>query len=223
MKEIDSLVEFQSKSIPNYDYHISFGSLPKIFNTNKDNIPLNLPYLKPTGSIDKNNFNVYNGYYKIGICWAGSPQHPNDKDRSCYLKYFDCFSKRKNVKLFSLQKELSKRIYVGKGLVDLTEGADNLSLVDMSDLMKDFNYTAAIIEALDLVITVDTSIAHLCGAMNKDCYVLIHENPDWRWGDFCEKSVWYPSLKLFRKQNKETWSDVLIRLNNSLNGVLNNE
>jgi ADP-heptose:LPS heptosyltransferase len=104
-------------------------------------------------------------------------------------------------------------------VIDLTEGADDMSVVDMSDLMHDFNHTAAIIEQLDLVITVDTAVAHLAGALNKRCWVLVPSLPDWRWGHQGGSSPWYPSVRIFRQAQGEQWKDVLARVTKELENV----
>jgi Tfp pilus assembly protein PilF len=209
---IDQIVQWRSKEIPEYDYHLSLGSLPRVFGTNLLNIPINIPYVKSTGEIDPSNFKDYKNKLKVGICWAGSPYHSMDHIRSCNLREFKSIGDLSNIKLFSLQKETGKRFHKGFGVVDLTDGADDMTVVDMSDLMQDFNYTAAIIEKMDLIITVDTVVAHLAGAMGKKCWVLLPSNPDWRWGSEKETSPWYPSIRLFRQNKGEIWADVFHRV-----------
>jgi hypothetical protein len=128
------------------------------------------------------------------------------------LKEFKEINNLPHVKLFSLQKETGKRFHVGFGVIDLTEGADDMTVVDMSDLMHDFNHTAAIIEQMDLIITVDTAVAHLAGAMGKETWIVIPKLPDWRWGLEKPSTPWYPSVRLFRQNQKEQWKDVFKRV-----------
>lgn len=209
---VDEVVVTRSVKSPEYDYVASINSLPKLFETTMESIPNKMPYLKPTGSMEPKDFADYSDKFKIGICWAGSPYHATDHLRSCYLNEFKDINDLPNVKLFSLQKETGKRFHVGCGVVDLTKGADDMSVVDMSDLMHDFNHTAAIIQQLDLIITVDTAVAHLAGGLDKKCWVLVPSMPDWRWGVEKDISPWYPSIKIFRQSHGEQWENVFARI-----------
>ena len=189
--------------MPIHDYHCSIISLPYILDMNF--IP-NDPYLKST-----KNFNTedYKDNFKIGIVWAGNPQHPNDKYRSCKLKDFKKIHDSPHVKLFNLQKDMRPRMYRFEDEpVDLTDGADNFKIVDASEFQKDYDYTASIIEAMDLIITVDTSILHLAGSLGKPTFALISWNGDWRWKLDGKKTEWYPSVKLFRQKNLNDWDYV---------------
>jgi Flp pilus assembly protein TadD len=209
---VDRVVVYRSVKTPEFDYVASINSLPRLFETTLDAIPKTVPYLKPTGEMDPKEFKDYKGKKKVGICWAGSPYHATDHLRSCYLREFSDIGEVKDVKLFSLQKETGKRFHVGCGVVDLTDGADDMTVVDMSDLMHDFNHTAAIIEQLDLVITVDTAVAHLGGGLGKECWVVLPALPDWRWGSEGDVAPWYPSIRLFRQKHGEQWRDVFARV-----------
>lgn len=213
---VDKVVVARSMKVQDFDYVASINSLPRLFGTTFENIPNKIPYLTPTGKMDQKEFKDYDGKLKVGICWAGSPYHATDHLRSCQLKEFADINKLSNIKLFSLQKETGKRFHVGSGVVDLTEGADDMAVVDMSDLMHDFNHTAAIIDQLDLIITVDTAVAHLAGAMGKKCWVLVPALPDWRWSAEGTQTPWYPSITIFRQKRGEQWKDVLSRVLNEL-------
>lgn len=208
---VDSVVVARTVKAPEYDYFASVNSLPRLLNATVESIP-GCPYVKPTGSMDPKEFADYSDKLKVGICWAGSPYHATDHLRSCHLREFSDINELPNVKLFSLQKETGKRFHVGCGVVDLTDGADDMTVVDMSDLMHDFNHTAAIIEQLDLVVTVDTAVAHLAGALGKKCWLLVPSLPDWRWGAEGDHSPWYPSIKIFRQARGEQWRDVFARV-----------
>jgi lipoprotein NlpI len=216
---VDKVVVSRSVKTPEFDYVASINSLPRLFGTTLETIPGTFPYVKPTGSMNPSDFADYQNKLKVGICWAGSPYHATDHLRSCHLREFSDINNLSHVKLFSLQKETGKRFHVGSGVIDLTEGADDMSVVDMSDLMHDFNHTAAIIEQLDLVITVDTAVAHLAGALNKRCWVLVPSLPDWRWGHQGGSSPWYPSVRIFRQAQGEQWKDVLARVTKELENV----
>jgi ADP-heptose:LPS heptosyltransferase len=89
--------------------------------------------------------------------------------------------------------------------VDLAENAQDMSIVDMAEFMNSYDDTASIISEMDLVIAVDTSVLHIAGALNHQTLAIIPQNPDWRWGNEGDKSKWYPSIKMFRKENKNSW------------------
>jgi tetratricopeptide (TPR) repeat protein len=186
--------------IPTYDYHCSLLSLPFLLNNPK--IP-NPPYLKTN---DKFNFDVYKNNYKIGLIWAGNPMHPNDENRSCYLKYFRPLQEISNVKLFSLMKDIRPRKYKHKAdLVDYAEDTNDMHIIDLGPYLNNFIDTARIIEGLDLVVSVDSAVLHLAGALNKKAYALISYDNDWRWQTSGTDSIWYPSIKLFRQEQKGDW------------------
>jgi hypothetical protein len=177
--------------------------LPYILKIKKEEIKNNnKPYIK---SIKKSNFSNYKDFFKIGICWAGNPNHPRDKFRSCELKLFEKINNEK-IKLFSLQKDTRKRYRNGK-TIDLCENCQNLKIVDMSSFMNDWSDTAAIIEGLDLIISVDTSILHLAGSMGKKCIGLLPYLPDWRWR-LDAKNIWYENLKIFKQESFNDWNSV---------------
>lgn len=192
------------------DLHCSVMSLPYLLNIDVMNYVWK-PYLEPSKTAE---FNDYKDFFKIGIVWAGNPRHPNDINRSCRLSLFKEINSMPNVKLFSLQKDVRKRAYsYNANPVDLTNGCDDMRLVDMTEFMNDYDDTAAIIKGLDFIIAVDTSIIHIAGAMNKPTFVLMAYNPDWRWGISGEKTFWYPSLRLIRQQSPGDWDSVFKKIN----------
>jgi Tfp pilus assembly protein PilF len=188
--------------VPQHDFHCSVLSLPHLLN--HPPIP-QTPYIFAKESVDMSK---YDGYFKIGIAWAGNPQHPNDKHRSCHLKFFREIYNLPNVKLFSLMKDIRPRSYDGSAVIDLHEDTDDMKIIDMAPMMNSYSDTASIINSLDLIVSVDTSIIHLAGAMNKPTISLLAWNPDWRWMLEGEKTAWYPSMKLIRQTKKGIWKDV---------------
>lgn len=194
-----------------YDYNCSIMSLPYLLNIKSDDFGKGTPYLGGTHAL---NTNDYKDFMKVGIVWAGNPGHPNDANRSCHLANFREISQLPNVKLFSLQKETGKRVYVTSPdkEIDLAEGCADIPLVDMSELMEDYAVTANIIDAMDLIITVDTSVLHLAGACGKETWALIPYNPDWRWGATGSDNVWYESVTLFRQTIPGDWSNVFAEI-----------
>jgi len=189
--------------IPEHDYHCSILSLPYLLGFPP--VPAT-PYLFSKKKFDMSN---YKNDYKIGIVWAGNPQHSQDRWRSCKLEMFKEISQISGVKLFSLMKDTRSRAYVTQNQpIDLSENTEDMKIVDMSSYMEDFQSTADIISSLDLIIGVDTSVIHLAGALDKPTIALIAWNCDWRWTIDGDKSIWYRSLKLVRQTKKGEWDDV---------------
>lgn len=199
-----------------YDYHCSLLSLPYLLEIKV--MPQTKGYLRASKQA---NLKKYDGLFKIGITWAGSPLHPNDQHRSLPLRMFKPLHDLPGVKLFSLQKDLSLRAYSNHPEpVDLAAGCSDMKVVDMSEIIQTFDDTAAIVEALDLVITVDTSLLHLSGALGQRTWGLIPFNPDWRWGLEKDTTIWYPHVKLFRQKTFGDWDGVFDNLRGELHAYL---
>jgi len=202
---IDVVIAKGSK-LPQCDYHIPLLSLAQIFNTNLDNIPNQVPYLyiPETNTTQwKNFFSAYQ-QFKVGLVWAGNPAHSNDINRSCQLKDWLPFLALDNIDFFSLQKKFQ--------LEQLQDLPDNIQITNLDDKLQDYIDTAACISQLDLVITVDTSVAHLAGALGKPVWTLIPFVPDWRWMLNTEKTPWYPTMRLFRQQKIGDWQPVIEKI-----------
>lgn len=196
--------------VPSHHYHCSIISLPHLLNMPA--IP-ECPYIKIDEKID---LRKYDNKTKIGIVWGGNAQHPNDRFRSCKLEYFRKIYNLPNVKLFSLMKDYRSRTYDGKNIVDLTDNADDMKIVDMSSFMKTYYDTACIINSLDMVVGVDTSVIHLSGAMGKKTICMLPWNPDWRWGLERNNTIWYSTVQLVRQKTMGEWSDVFTIVENQI-------
>ena len=158
-------------------------SLPYIFRTELSTIPKKTPYIFAKkgnkchlAKLPKNSFN-------IGIAWAGSPTHQNDKDRSCGIIPFISILDVPGISLYSLQ--------TGSAADELSKHFLNDLVTDLGSLLDSFADTASIVQQLDLIITVDTALAHLAGAMAKPVWVLIPYSPDWRWMLEKTDTPWY--------------------------------
>lgn len=189
---------------------VSVCSLPGIFDAGKRPIP-RPPYLQSTPRepirCDK---------FKVGICWAGSPDHQNDYRRSIFLRQFAPLFNVEGVQLFSLQKDMIPvRKWFGKN-VDLMAGLPPCGIIDLSRYLKDYADTAAYINQMDLVISVDTSIAHLAGALGKPTWLLVDRNADWRWGIQGDRTEWYPSFRIFRQERAFEWQPVFNEVKTAL-------
>ncbi|MEG4963061.1 tetratricopeptide repeat protein [Microcoleus sp. K4-B3] len=204
ISEVDRVVVRQSDMV-DFQVQAPLLSLPRILGTTLENIPANIPYLAPPQDF---KFSLKpNNQLKVGIVWAGGPLHRNNHQRSCKLSDFVNFVDVPGVSFYSLQKDLSA--------VDITL-LNQQQIEDLSEHCVDFADTAAIIAQLDLVICVDTSVAHLAGALGKPVWVLLSFVPDWRWMLEREDSPWYPTVRLFRQQKAGDWGGVCDRIKAAL-------
>lgn len=193
------------------DYHVPLLSLPGLLNTTLENIPVTVPYLEAdTGlaRIWKERLGQLQGL-RVGIVWAGNPDHTNDHNRSVPLHFFKALADIDHVTLISLQMEK----------YDKWTRVHPMSVVDvdLGDQLSDFAETSAIIENIDLLISVDTAIVHLAGAMGKKVWTLLPFCPDWRWLLDRSDSPWYPTMRLFRQpQPGGDWTDVMKKVRQAL-------
>ncbi len=196
------------KAPPKFDLWIPLMSLGQVLEIKEDNIPGDVPYLKPP---QQSRFRVrpaFEGGLNIGLTWGGSPTHQNDRRRSAGLAPFLPLFGYKKVTTFSLQK--------GERVKDMAAcGAQSL-LIDAGSQVKDFSDTAGLVDQLDLVITVDTSVAHLAGALGKEVWMLLPFTPDWRWMLAREDSPWYPTMRIFRQDKPGDWDSAFRKLYQAL-------
>lgn len=202
-----------------FDVHIHLMSLPGIYETRLDSIPNKLPYLRPDPLLVEKwrDYFAEDHNFKVGIVWAGSPGHTNEANRSCRLEEFLPLSQIPGVSLYSLQK--------GEGAkqADTLPAGMTLSRLDkIIDLETPFTDTAAVMENLDLIITIDTSIAHLAGALGRPVWTLICATPDWRWLLERTDSPWYPRMRLFRQVIPNHWRPVIDEVTESLKSLVFN-
>ncbi|AIF52434.1 tetratricopeptide repeat protein [Pelosinus sp. UFO1] len=194
-----------------YDYVCSLLSLPVIFNTCNETIPQTVPYIPASRTasvtwrealrkIDNDKL------YRVGVVWAGNPRHHNDSKRSIP---FDVFHK-----LFGISRVSWVSLQVGLRAEDLIGTPYNI--IDFSRDLVDFMETAGLIETLDLVITVDSAVAHLAGTMGKKTWLLLPFDPDWRWQLDREDSSWYPTIRIFRQRKLGDWQEVVERVKRAL-------
>ncbi|MCK4988040.1 MAG: tetratricopeptide repeat protein, partial [Desulfobacterales bacterium] len=208
---IDKLVirSSQQPATQNWDFYIPLLSLPKVFGTKLETIPNHAPYIYADArKIEYWKHRLDGDGFKVGIVWAGRPMHTNDHNRSCALRQFLPRSEIHGIQLIGLQKGGA-----ATQVDDLTRGMD---FVNLGEELQDFSDTAGLIENLDLVISVDTAVAHLAGAMGKAVWVLLPFIPDWRWMMDREDSPWYPSMRLFRQKTHGEWAPVFQRVEKEL-------
>lgn len=191
------------------DAHIALMSLPRIFGTEHSSIPSVFPYIWP--DIDKQRrwaARLAGPGVKVGIVWAGRPAHHNDKNRSCRLQQLAGLARLPGLRLLSLQK--------GPAASQLRELGLHGVIDDLDAELKDFTDTAAVVANLDLLVSVDTSVAHLAGAMARPVWLLVPFIPDWRWLLDRTDSPWYPTMRLFRQDRAGEWGSVLGRVERAL-------
>jgi tetratricopeptide (TPR) repeat protein len=211
---VSAVVAF-GEALPHYDIQCPLPSLPRIFHATLENMHSSVPYLHADlGLIAKWRDRLQNDTLSlnIGLTWAGSPGHLNDRNRSCPIDLFVPITRIDGVRLFSLQKEIHE-MWTGNALSDL-------KLIDYTRDIADFSDTAGIIMNLDLVITVDTAVAHIAGAIGKPVWTLLPYSPDWRWMLNREDSPWYPTMRLFRQPSPGDWISVISKVHCELEKII---
>lgn len=192
---------------PDYDWHAPLLSLPGIFQTTASTIPTAIPYL----SVDpqeterwREKLSALPGF-KIGITWQGSPGYRWDRQRSLALTHFEPIARLASVRLFSLQK--------GLGTEQLRGLPASFPITDLGTTLDEstgaFVETAAVMKNLDLIITCDTAIGHLAGALGVPVWIMLPFAPEWRWLLDRADSPWYPTVRLFRQTRLNDWASVL--------------
>ncbi|CAB1073874.1 FIG140336: TPR domain protein [Olavius algarvensis Delta 1 endosymbiont] len=204
---VDELVDPNLKNTPSIDHDLSVPllSLPGIFKTELDTIPGTVPYIFASNDkIDLWRKCLGEDGFRVGVVWAGRPEHKNDRNRSCPLEWFIPLAGIDGVQLYGLQK--------GAAALEVADLPESLNFTNLGDEFENFPDTAGAIENLDLVISVDTAVAHLAGAMGKPVWVLLPYAPDWRWLVDRQDSPWYPTMTLFRQKTAGDWGVVFDRL-----------
>jgi Tfp pilus assembly protein PilF len=208
-------VDLDEKTL-DFDYYIPLLSLAYYLKVNEYNIPSTDKYLyaskRKINKYQKKFFN--NEQYKIGIFWQGSQTNSGDAERSLALKYFYPLFSYDNVAVYSIQKDF--------GSEQLDKLPDGYKIVNLGNEFNDFSDTAAAIENLDLVISVDSSVAHLAGALGKEVWIILSEKPEWRWGEEEDLTIWYQNARLFRPVLGEGRHETMSRVFKALDKKLAN-
>ncbi|KAA0584384.1 glycosyltransferase family protein (plasmid) [Azospirillum oryzae] len=200
--------------LPDFDVQIPVLSLPALFGTRLETVPSRVPYLTAEPDLAARwgerlkEVAKDGGGLKVGIVWAGAPTHGNDRNRSIGLAPFARLAAIPGVSLVSIQK--------GPTEGQAANPPGGFPLLNLSPDIKDFADTAAIMAGLDLVVCVDTSVAHLAGALGVPVWVLVPFAPDWRWMLDRDDSPWYPTMRLFRQDRPGSWDDAMDRLEHAL-------
>ncbi|NRO95119.1 tetratricopeptide repeat protein [Paraburkholderia sp. NMBU_R16] len=232
LRDLDGVAELivSGAPLPRFDYHCPLLSLPLALHTTLDTIPATVPYLHADHE-DSERFRVRvdeamagsdSGALKVGLVWAGGARahvpelRKNDARRSLAFEQLAPILDVPHVRFFSLQKGAAatqlREAQAGQGVLQ----AAARRIVDWTDDLQDFADTAALVANLDLVISVDTSTAHLAGAMNRPVWILNRLDTCWRWMLEREDSPWYPSARLFRQPSLGDWTTVLAAVAHAL-------
>jgi tetratricopeptide (TPR) repeat protein len=196
-------------SLPEFDVHCPLMSLPRLFGTTLGTVPAAIPYLTADPARAAIwRANLASSRRRVGIVWAGSTWHPEERSRSLGLAMMLPLIESTDVAWHVLQKDLRDG--------DEAILAATPALIDHRAQLADFAETAALVDGLDLVITVDTAVAHLAGAMGKPTWIMLPFAPDWRWLRDRDDSPWYPTARLFRQTTIDGWPDVVARVGRAL-------
>jgi len=196
-------------ALPAYDVHCPVGSLPLALRTEAATIPANVPYLAATDErIAKWRERIGSlPSPRVAVAWSGSADHANDRNRSiAFERVAPLFAGQGS--FISVQRELRA------GDADALARLPNVT--HLGDALTDFDDTAAVMAFADLVISVDTSVVHLAGAMGRPVWVLLPFQPDWRWLLDREDSPWYSTARLFRQPKPGDWESVIARVRDTL-------
>ena len=203
---VDRVVDRGGLPASECDYYIDIVSLPRLFGTELETIPAQVPYIEaPPELVERWSERLGGeGVLKVGVVWAGNPEHKNDRYRSLRLAALAPLWPVAGVRFISLQKGAAAAEWEG-----LPGGLD---AVNLGPELADFTDTAAVISQLDLVICVDTAVAHLAGALGKPVWLLVAQPADFRWLETREDSPWYPTMRLFRQSRRGDWDKVIERV-----------
>jgi len=200
LKGVSQIIS-KGEALPAFDFHCPLSSLPLAFGTTLKTIPSVTPYLSAgdNGMVWKERLGSINSP-RVGLVWAGNPNHRNDHNRSIPLEtllpLLDV-----EAQFFSLQKEVRSR--------DQAVLRERKEIIDLGNELGSFAETAAVIQNLDLLIAVDTSVAHLAGALGRPVWIFLPYVPDWRWLLMRSDSPWYPTARLFRQSETRDWQSVV--------------
>jgi len=192
--------------LPDFDLHCPLSSLPLAFATRLETIPSTLSYLRAQSEARLQSWEARLGPHdklRVGLVWSGNPAHGNDRNRSMPLATLSSILDA-DASFISLQKDVRP--------ADQATLLEHGEIVDLTACLCDFSETAALMSCLDLVITVDTSVAHLAGALGRPTWILLPYTPDYRWLLDRDDSPWYPAVRLFRQAEDRDYANVMKRV-----------
>jgi Flp pilus assembly protein TadD len=201
---IDELIP-PGQGLPKFDVHCPLLSLAHVLGITVEKIPAQVPYLRIDPELSSRwRKRMPEGRRRIGLVWAGRASNQNDPNRSIRLEALVPLGGVEGIQFVSLQK--------GDAAAQASNPPVGMSIIDCGAELEDFTDTAALIDQLDLLITVDTAAAHLAGALGKPVWILLPHFPDWRWMLDREDSPWYPTARLFRQPAVGDWKTPIDRI-----------
>jgi hypothetical protein len=197
------------EDVPDWAAHIPLSGLPRLAGVWLDRIPAPIPYLRAEPDrvaswAARLDALLPPGYRRVGIAWAGRPAHNNDRNRSTTLAALAPLAELPRTVLVALQK--------GPAAAEAGDYLGRAPLLNLGPELRDLRDTAAVLECLDLTMSVDTGVGHLAGALGRPAWLLLAHAPDWRWLAGREDSPWYPTLRLFRQTAPRGWAELAARV-----------
>lgn len=200
-------------SLPEHDIWIRLMSLPHLLGIDLSNLPREVPYLAADpGLVERWRQEMVRGpELRVGLVWSGSPTHSNDPQRSCPTEKIARLAGVPGVRWFSLLR--------GPDAAQLERLQKELDIEELGSRFSNFDDTAAALMNVDLLISVDTSVAHLAGALARPVWLLLPVNPDWRWLLGRDDTPWYPTMRLYRQQHFQDWDGLLATVADDLRAL----
>jgi tetratricopeptide (TPR) repeat protein len=195
----------RGETLPDFTWQCPLMSLPLALGTELETIPASVPYIAADAArVEAWRERLQKNTRRIGLAWAGNPGHSRDRLRSISLEQLTPLLNVEGTTYYSLQ--------FGAGAEQMKLLPPGVRLIDLGDELKDFANVAAIVANLDLVISIDSAVAHLAGALGKPVWILLNKGCDWRWFLGREDSPWYPTARLFRQSAPGEWLEVVKRI-----------
>ncbi len=209
----DTLLRY-GETPPPFDFHAPLLDLPRLLNTSLETIPSHDFYLKAAPELEEAWASHLGPWeeFRVGIAWTGNPNHKNDRNRSMEPSLLQPLTEIPGVSVYSLQ--------VWRNGEAVRFFSDNIT--DLAPFLTDFAETAAVMSNLDLIVSVDTSVVHVAGALGRPVWTMLPFIPDWRWLLERDDSPWYPTMRLFRQEKRGDWKGVIERVSQALTDQLEN-
>lgn len=198
-----SAVVPRGAALPAFDLHCPLGSLPLALRTERETVPAPIPYLRADASLVetwRSRLENLSGL-RVALCWSGRPSHANDRNRSLALEQLDPILSVPGVSVVSVQRDVRPS--------DAERLRNEGRILHLGDDLTDFSQTAAVLSLMDLIISVDTAVVHLAGALGRPLCVLLPFQPDWRWTLDGRHTPWYPDATLLRQPAPGAWDHVM--------------
>jgi tetratricopeptide (TPR) repeat protein len=216
LQSVEGIAEVvvRGEELPEFDVQCPLLSLPLAFHTTLQTIPVKVPYIASDTALIrkwKDKIERDGSRMKVGVVWAGNPGFRQNRYRNIPLERFSTLAQIPGVTLYSIQK--------GEEAKETKNPPGNMNIIDYTEDIRDFSDTASLIENLDLVISIDSAVAHLAGALGKLTWTLLPFSPEWRWLLNREDSPWYPTMRLFRQPSLGNWEPVIEYVKKELHEV----